>query len=50
MPSEIMEMDENGEIFTDICGLNSVVIGDSIFAYKSIHKATWVLLDHVTEN
>ena len=44
------EMNENGERFTDLCGLNHLVIGGSIFAHKRIHKATWVSPDHVTEN
>ena len=44
------EMNENGEKFADLCGLNNFVIGGSIFAHKRIHKATWVSPDHVTEN
>jgi hydroxypyruvate isomerase len=34
------EMNENGEKFANLCGLNNLVIGDSIFAHKRIHKAT----------
>ena len=44
------EMNENGEKFADLCALNNLVIGGSIFAHKRIHKATWVSPDHVTEN
>jgi exonuclease III len=44
------EMNENGEKFADLCGLNNLVIGGSIFAHKRIHKATWVSPDHVTES
>ncbi|XP_068731553.1 craniofacial development protein 2-like [Montipora capricornis] len=44
------KMNENGERFADLCGLNNLVIGGSIFAHKRIHKATWVSPDHVTEN
>ena len=42
------EMNENGERFADLCGLNDFVIGGSIFAHKRIHKATRVSPDHVT--
>ena len=30
------EMNENGEKFADLCGLNNFVIGGSIFAHKRI--------------
>ena len=44
------EMSENGEKLMDICALNKLVIGGSIFPHKRIHKATWVSPDHTTEN
>ena len=44
------DMNDNGERFADLCGLNNLVIGGSIFSHKRIHKATWVSSDHVTEN
>ncbi len=44
------EMNENGEKFANICALNNMVIGGSIFAHKRIHKATWVSPGHTTEN
>ncbi len=44
------EFNKNGEKFANICALNNMVIGGSIFAHKRIHKATWVSLDHTTEN
>ena len=44
------EISENGEKFMDICALNKLVIGGSIFPHKRIHKATWVSPDHTTEN
>ena len=44
------EMSDNGEKFLDICALNNLVIGGSIFPHKKIHKATWVSPDHTTEN
>ena len=43
-------MNENGERFADLCALNQLVIGGSIFPHKRIHKATWRSPDHVTEN
>ena len=36
------QMNENGERFADLCALNQLVIGSSIFPHKRIHKATWV--------
>ncbi|XP_066289728.1 craniofacial development protein 2-like [Branchiostoma lanceolatum] len=43
-------MNENAERFTDLCSLNQLVIGGSIFMHKRIHKATWRSPDHITEN
>ena len=43
-------MNENGERFADLCALNQLVIGGSIFPHKRIHKATWRSPDHITEN
>ena len=44
------QMYENGERFADLCAKNQLVIGDSIFPQKRIHKATWISPNHVTEN
>ncbi|KAL0188422.1 hypothetical protein M9458_015521, partial [Cirrhinus mrigala] len=44
------QMNENGERFADLCSLNQLVIGGSIFPHKRIHKATWRSPDHITEN
>ena len=38
----IGRMNENGELFADMCANNKLVIGGSIFQHKRIHKATWV--------
>ena len=44
------QMNNNGERFADLCSLNQLVIGGSIFPHKRIHKATWRSPDHFTEN
>ena len=44
------QMNENGERFADLCALNQLVIGGSIFPHKRIRKATWISPKHVTEN
>ena len=44
------QMNENGERFAEMCALNQLVIGCSIFPHKRIHKATWRSPDHETEN
>ena len=44
------QMNENSERFADLCALNQLVIGGSIFPRKRIHKATWISPNHVTEN
>ncbi|GFS05781.1 craniofacial development protein 2 [Elysia marginata] len=43
-------MNENGERFADLCALNQMVIGGSIFPHKNIHKVTWRSPDHTIEN
>lgn len=43
-------MNENFERFADLCSLNQLVIGESIFPHIWIHMATWRSPDHVTEN
>ena len=40
----------NGGRFTDVCALNGLVIGSSIFPHKRIHKVTWVSPGNSTEN
>ena len=44
------EMNENGELFADFCGLNNLVIGRTIFRHRNIHKNTWVSPDRKTTN
>ena len=43
-------VNENGKLFLNMCVINRMVIGGSIFPHKRIHKATWVSPDHKTEN
>ena len=44
------EMSENGELFTEFCGNNNMVIGGSLFPHRPVHKVTWVSRDGRTEN
>ncbi|VDO88365.1 unnamed protein product [Schistosoma margrebowiei] len=44
------ERNKNGERFANICASNKMVIGGTIFPHKHIRRATWVSLDHITEN
>nr|CAH8840894.1 unnamed protein product [Trichobilharzia regenti] len=44
------EMNNNGELFSDFCGFNDLVIGGSVFKHKDMHKATWISPDGHTEN
>lgn len=34
-------MNENGELLTDFCGINDLIIGGTLFQHKTIHKITW---------
>ena len=40
----------NGELFADFCGLNSTMMGGTIFTHKDIHKYTWISPDRKTKN
>ena len=44
------EMNENGELFADFCGLNNLVIAGTIFQHRNIHKNTWLSPDRKTAN
>jgi hypothetical protein len=46
----IGEMNENGELFVNLCANYDLVIGGSLFIHKKCHKVTWVSPDHSTEN
>jgi hypothetical protein len=44
------QRNENGERFADLCTLNQLVIGGSLFPHKHIHRVTRRSPDYVTEN
>jgi hypothetical protein len=44
------EINENGELFLDFCGMNDLVIGGTVFPHKNIHKTTWTSPDQETKN
>ncbi|VDP49561.1 unnamed protein product [Schistosoma mattheei] len=35
---------------SNLCELNKLVIGGTIFPYRRMHRATWISPDHTTEN
>ena len=35
------EMNNNGQLLTDFCNVNQLVIGGTVFPHKNIHKWTW---------
>ena len=43
---DLGEIYENGELFTDFCHFNSLVIGGSVFTHKRINKTTCISPDH----
>ncbi|XP_056017322.1 craniofacial development protein 2-like [Ostrea edulis] len=34
-------INENGELLTEFCGVNDLIIGGTLFQHKDIHKITW---------
>ena len=44
------EQNENGELFTEFCSFNDLIIGGTLFPHKNIHKTTWISPDGKTEN
>jgi hypothetical protein len=37
----LRQMNENGEPFADLCALNQLMIGGSLFPHKCIHNVIW---------
>jgi hypothetical protein len=46
----IGEMNENEELFVNLCASYDLVIGGSLLIHKRCHKVTWVSPDHNTQN
>ena len=46
----IGQMNENGERLLDFCEMNGLVVCNTIFAHRDIHKYTWVSPDKKTKN
>jgi hypothetical protein len=44
------EINEIGDIFTNLCAENYMVIGGTSFQHKRIHKISWVSPDCRTQN
>ena len=44
------EQNENGELFTEFCTFNDLVIGGTLFPYKTTHKTIWTSPDGKTES
>ena len=47
---ELGKMNENGVVLADICAINNMITGGSVFPHRRTHMATWVSPDHRTEN
>lgn len=43
-------MNDNGQRLTELCGINELKIGGTLFPHKKGHKVTWISPDTKTEN
>ena len=46
----IGNMNENGELFSELCANCDLIIGGTVFPHKTCHKVSWVSPDNITEN
>ena len=46
----IGNMNENGELFSDLCASCDLIIGGTVFPDKTCHKLSWVSPNNITEN
>jgi len=46
----IGNMNENGELFSELCASWDLIIGGTVFPHKTWHKVSWVSPDNITEN
>jgi len=46
----IGNMNENGELFSEICASSDLIIGGTVFPHKTCHKVSWVSPDNIMEN
>ncbi len=44
------KLNENGQLYADFCAENNLVIGETVFPHKEIHKTTWASSDQSTES
>ena len=44
------EQNENGDLFTEFCSFNDLIIGGTLFPHKTIHKTKCISPDSKTEN
>ena len=45
-----IDMNENGEIFSELCANCDLITGGTVFPHKTCHKVLWVSPDNITEN
>ena len=46
----IGNMNENGELFSELCASCYLIIGATVFPHKTCHEVSWVSSDNITEN
>jgi len=46
----IGNMNENGELFSELCANYDLIISGTVFPHKTSHKVSWVSPDNITQN